>query len=374
MSRDPKKVKTVLFFLPDLSGGGAQRTVLNIVNHLDRGKLRPVLAMLVAEGPYMEALKGDVPVVELGALRIRSSIYKLAKCIRRIRPDIVFSTLIYPNAGLILSAILSATKVPIVLRETNHPTASGRKMGTFSDQAIGWAYRRSDRVVALSKGVRKNLIERYALKPERVVTIYNPVDIEHIQRLSREEPEGCPWDNTRDRKLFEILAVGKLHRQKGFDLLIQALTSLDDRPCRLTILGEGPEKEALKNQARKLGIGDRLFMPGFKKNPYSWMARADLLVLSSRWEGFGHVIAESMACGTAVLSTQCFSGPDEIIAHGVNGLLCKANSASELKDAILFLVENPEKRKAYALAARQSVKRFDTKVIIKEYEELFVAY
>jgi glycosyltransferase involved in cell wall biosynthesis len=114
-----------------------------------------------------------------------------------------------------------------------------------------------------------------------------------------------------------------------------------------------------------------VFLPGFKKNPYAYMTHADLFVLPSRWEGFGHVIAEAMACEVAVLSTRCPSGPDEIITNGKDGQLCDHSSASNLASHIQQLYEAPDIRKQYVVNALESVKKFEKKTIVRQYENLF---
>ena len=137
------------------------------------------------------------------------------------------------------------------------------------------------------------------------------------------------------------------------------------------ILGEGSERGPLLDLADKQGIRNVVSIPGFKKNPYAWMKRADLFVLSSRWEGFGHVIVEAMACGVPVLATRCRSGPDEIITDGADGRLCRPESVDDLAEKIGFLVDNPLERKRLAEAGLVSANRYDTGIIVKQYENMF---
>ena len=166
--------------------------------------------------------------------------------------------------------------------------------------------------------------------------------------------------------------VGALEYQKGHDLLIRALGQLGHIPLRLKIVGDGSEKSRLVRVAEDLGVSERVAFFPFQQNPYASMARADLFVLPSRWEGFGHVVAEAMACGVPVLAARCPAGPDEIITDGVDGSLCAPNSTSALAHHIEKLWGEPSTRERYAAAGRESVKRFDVRSIVPEYERLFL--
>ena len=182
---------------------------------------------------------------------------------------------------------------------------------------------------------------------------------------------GPPWGPVGERDVVELVAAGRLMRQKGFDLLLDAVASIRELPWRLTILGEGPDESKLIEQARALDLSDRVDFPGFIANPYPWLAAADLFVLSSRWEGFGHVIGEAMALGTPVLSTRCPSGPDEIIEDGTDGVLCEPDSAESIAASLRELILYPERRAGLGGRGRDSVTRFDAVRIVAEYEALF---
>lgn len=358
----------VLFVLPSLAGGGAERTVLNLLNHLDLERFTPTLVLFQLEGPYLSLLRDDIEVVVINR-RTRSALFPLARQIRRLRPHLVFSTLLLSNVVAVAARLLSLHPAVSIVRESNHQTAAGRATTGLQGRAVGWAYRRAHRVVSLSVGVAADVRERYGLSSERTCVIYNPVDLQHVQTLSAEPLPAevrYPYPGR-----FNVLAVGRFMPQKGFDLLIRAMASLRDTHWHLTILGEGREREALERLAAELSVASRVDFPGFQQNPYSWMARADLFVLSSRWEGFGHVIVEAMACGTPVLATRCPSGPAEIIEDRVDGRLC-AITVEDLAERIAELADSPEDRRRYAEAGRVTVKRFDVQAIARQYEDLFL--
>ena len=364
-----KRRLTVAIVLPELGGGGAERTFLNILNHLDRSRFKPVLVLYRRSGSYLTLLREDVSVVSMGSSRTRRSVVPLARWIRSERPDVVMSTLLHINVATVAAMKLSGCKIPVVVRESNHLTAAGRPIRSLSGCMMRWAYRHADSVVALSHGVRKDVIARYGLDEDRVQMIHNPIDISDIQKRADEEAVPLKgWTDTVDP--FKLVAVGRLVPQKGFDLLIKAASRLP-LPWTLLILGEGSEKKRLRGLAAELGVSDRVHFPGFIQNHFPYVAMADLFVLSSRWEGFGHVIAEAMACGTPVLSTCCPSGPDEIIQHGVDGELCDPNSAEALTQHIENLLRSPETRLKYVEAAAKSVCRFDAPAVAGRYGALF---
>jgi len=364
-------MKKIVFFVPKMVGAGAERTVLNIINNLDRTKFSITLIVSKDGGAYINLLNKDVKLIKLDSIKVYFSILPLAKKLRKLNPDIVFATPQNANIALALAHFISCIKGSMILRESNNRTAAGIDTKRLFDRFLCWSYKRANRVVCLSKGVMKDVINRYNIPKNKVITIYNPIDISNIKKLLKNDPEGCPWLRDDQKKTFKIIATGRLIPQKGFDILIKSLFRLKDIPWTLCILGEGREKHFIQNLAAQLGIFNRIFMPGFVNNPYAWMKCADLFVLSSRWEGFGHVIAEAMVCGTPVLATKCPSGPEEIINNNIDGLLCEPNSVEDLASKIKWLYENPDIRKKYSQVAKESVKRFDVKNIIKEYEELF---
>ena len=360
----------VLVFLPDLIGGGAQRTAVNIVNHLG-ASFRASLVIGNSDGPYDRLIQDHVRVIDLGRRRVRDCIRPLAGVLRKESPKVLFSPYPDANVALALANRLSRSRLPIVVRESNNRSAREARWGWLKDRLVRWSYRGADKVVALSKGVARDLMKRYALSPEKVVTIYNPVDLEEIERLSHEPSGETQEEGNTSSKTLKVVSVGRLVRQKGFDLLIRAFASIADREARLVLIGKGECREALIRLAEDLGVADRVSLPGFQLNPYPWMKGADLFVLSSRWEGFGHVIVEAMACGVCVLATRCPSGPDEIITDGVDGMLCDPDSVENLARRIDDLLKRPEERARLSQRGKETVRRFDARRITSQYEDVF---
>jgi glycosyltransferase involved in cell wall biosynthesis len=170
-----------------------------------------------------------------------------------------------------------------------------------------------------------------------------------------------------------IMGVGRLLRQKGYDRLIRAVAALQRPDVRLVLVGEGPDRAKLQSQADELGIGDRLIMPGFVRQPMQWLAAADLFALSSRWEGFGHVIVEAMAAGAPVIAFDCPHGPRDIIRSGENGILVPDGDEAALTAAMSALLNNPDRGRALATQAKADAVRFSSATIADQYLKLFAS-
>jgi glycosyltransferase involved in cell wall biosynthesis len=351
----------VLVYLPSLAIGGAQRTTLNLVNHLGAHGIRPLLALGATSGPMAHEINGSVQTADLRARRARHAVVPLARLIRERRPAVLFAPMPEASVTAAVAWRMSGGRCALVVRESNYrgdPEAAGPAPSRW---LLPWAYRQADRVVALSHGVRNDIVDRYTLDPRRVSTIHNPVDLARIEALGERPCEVA------QRASPHLLAVGRLIRQKGFDVLLQALAALKSPDAQLTILGDGPERSALTALARTLGISSRVHLPGYVANPYACMKQADLFVLSSRWEGFGHVIVEAMTCDLPVVATRCPFGPEEIITHERDGLLCVSESAADLAVQIDRLIESPELRGRLAAEARHTVQRFSAASVAAQY-------
>ena len=365
----PKGSETIapklLFFLPDLDGGGAQRTVVNLVNRLSKDSFRASLAAVRTDGPAKDWLDDDVELIDLDAGRIRRAVLPLRQTVARMAPDILFSTILDANIVAALATCGLPQRPALIVRETNSIRAR-EDIGWWRRKLVSWAYPRADAVVALSRGVERELATDYRLPASRLRTIWNPVDLSAVRRRASEGDAECaPFEG------ITLMAVGRLHRQKGFDILIRALACLERQDLRLVILGTGSEETELHRLAADLNVGNQIHFAGFIDNPYPWIANADIFVLPSRWEGFGHVLVEAMALGTAVVASDCPYGPADIVTDGVDGCLVGNESPELLAEAIASLADYPDKRKQFAAAASAKVERFDVSRIVNEYAALF---
>jgi glycosyltransferase involved in cell wall biosynthesis len=358
----------ILCFLPDLDGGGAQRTLINLAATFKRAGHEVILSAAQAEGPARAWIDPSVEMLALGSGQLRNALLPLARLLRARRPDVVLSSVI--DANIVAAAARALAGMPrskLVVRETNSQRARS-DIGVLRKRLARRAYRSADAVVALSEGVRQELIEDFSLAPHKVVTIHNPVEFDALVAEVKAAPpppiaKDGPW----------IMGVGRLLRQKGFDRLIRAVAALHRDDVRLVLVGEGPDRARLQSQADELGIGDRLILPGFVKQPMHWLAHADLFVLSSRWEGFGHVIVEAIAAGAPVIAFDCPHGPRDIIRNGENGMLVPDGDEAALTAAIAGLLDDRGRANALAAQAKADAARFSSATIAGQYLKLFAS-
>jgi len=353
-----------MFFLADLGGGGAQRTLLNVASSIDRDVFAVDLVLGQSNGPARAWLDPRLQVHELRKNRLVATVHALTSQIRASAPDVVLSTMIDANVISFFAAKCAMTGAAVVLRETNSHRARG-DVTALRRRLAGLAYRRADLVVALSEGVRRELIADMGLDAGRVVTIPNPVAVsDFADRAGRARLASPPWTVPQGSPC--IVSVGRLHRQKGFDVLIDALAGHAPR-AHLFLLGEGPERHVLAAHADRLGWSDHLHMPGFVEDVVPYLAHADMFVLPSRWEGFGHVIVEAMAAGVPVVAADCPYGPGEILEHESTGLLVPVENAPALGAAVTRLLDDCSLGQRLAQAAAKAAERYEMRVVATEY-------
>lgn len=372
--------KNVLFVIPALRGGGAERVLVLLLRHIDRERFYPKVVVFDSQNDYREDLPADIEIISfgksgmqgmLGNLRL---IRALSGLIKREKPDLLCSIMHYTNSLTGLAKRLSRVKVPIFFVYQNNMTMEYKPRRLRSVRLVNWIQRNiiypaADRFISVSKGVMDDLIANWDIPREKACVIYNPVEIDLIQVLAKEDVEHIWFKEGRP----VIIACGRLEPQKNYHLLLRAFAVVSKKApdLRLVILGQGELKNELTAYAVGLGISDKMDLIGFQKNPFKFIARANVFVLSSLWEGFGNVIIEAMACGTPVISTLCPSGPDEIITDGVNGLLVPVNDDKALSDAIVRLLNNESLRKQLAEAGKMRVEEFRAEKIAAEYGQTF---
>ena len=359
------------FFLSDLDAGGAQRTIINVVNELPRERINPTFIVGRSDGAARDWLDATHPLIDLGCGRIRDMLLPLRRLIAREQPDVLVTTMVDANIVAALAARFTRRRPALILRETNSHRAR-EDLGLFRRSAVGWAYPSADAIVALSHGVADELAQDYPLDPTRVVTIHNPVDIESWDRRARAARKSKPPWGEFGRGGPVLVCAGRLIKQKGFDLALRALAECrrEGRQAHLVVLGEGPLRAELGALACELGISNRLLMPGFVADPALWYAHGELFLLPSRWEGFGHVIVEAMACGLPVIAFDCPYGPADILSNRQGGILVGPNDVKGMAQAIDRLLAGPDERAKLKAAGRRSIERFALARIAAQYADL----
>jgi len=335
----------IALFLPSLHVGGAERVLLNLARGFDERGLAVDLVVAKSEGEYLSHVPKGVRVFDLRASRILTSVPALAHYLRRERPAVMLSAIDHANIVALWARKLSAVPSRIVVsvhstltRATAHePHVRGRLVPRLA----GWFYPWADAVVAVSRGVAEDLAASTGLSAERIKVIYNPVVTPELLKKAQESLDH-PWFASGQPPV--ILAVGRLTAAKDYHTLIGAFALVRaERPVRLMILGEGEERCGLENLVRELKLEENVLLPGHIDNPYNYMAQAAVFALSSAWEGFGNVLVEAMAVGTPVVSTDCPSGPAEILEGGKWGRLVPAGNPAALADAITAtIIDRPD--------------------------------
>ncbi|MBZ8179103.1 glycosyltransferase [Oscillatoria salina] len=336
----------VAIFLSSLEGGGAERVMLNLAEGFCKNGLGVDLILVKREGSYLTQIPANVKVINLEKKRLLQSLPALVNYLKKERPLAVLSALEDTNLVALGAKFFSGVSTQVVVtvhntlsQESRNATSLKRKIIPY---VVSWFYPWADAVIAVSQGVAKDLT-KLGLRSRNLKVIYNPIVTPQMKAKIQQPPEHS-WLAPGEPPV--ILGVGRLTKQKDFSTLIEAFAKVrQQQPARLIILGEGAERLPLETLAQKLGVAKDLDFPGFVDNPYAYMAGAAVLVLSSAWEGFGNVLVESMLAGTPVVSTNCESGPAEILANGKYGKLVPVGDSEAMAKAIAqTLAESPDSK------------------------------
>ncbi len=376
------KKKRLIFFIGALYGGGGERVLVDLLRHLNRDKYELNLVVSTKNGVLFDQVPSDINVIirytqDSKRLNLYRRAFGLSKIIKELNADIVISFLTGANRTLMRSKLFLPKNLKIILREGNNPLHIHSMFSSWfwrkiAIQEVKNLYPLADRIVTPSVGIAKDFQKYWGISSDLFHRIHNPVDISMINQKSSEDI-SLPWGEVE--KVKWILAVGRLTKQKGFSDLISSFYEVRKKAdSRLIILGEGDLRVKLQNKIDEMGMSDFIFMPGFVKNPWKYMKRADLYISSSLWEGFHLTIAEAMACGTVPIATNCNYGPSEIITDGKDGRLVPVGDVETLSNTICELLENNELRSEMAANALTRSHDFDIKRIIKEYENLFDSF
>jgi glycosyltransferase involved in cell wall biosynthesis len=352
----------VALFLPSLAGGGAERVMLDLAGAFADTGVAVDLVLASPHGSYRAEVPRRVRVVDLHRGRVATSFPLLVGYLRRRRPRSLLSTLEHAN----VVALLARRFVPdlrVVVREAN-TIAAERQADVGLGRTMLWWMRRTyptaDGVVAVSEGVAADLVREVGVPYEKVHIIYNPVLTARVWAGAR-EPIEHPWFAPGEPPV--ILGVGRLAPQKRFDTLIRAFARARRRvACRLVLLGEGESRDELEALARELGVSDAVALPGFVSNPFAFMARAGAFVLSSSHEGLPNVLIQALALGTPVVSTDCPSGPNEILDGGRWGTLVAVGDVDGMSDAVVQAVGR-NRRPPQA----EWVERYEPRAVAQQY-------
>lgn len=339
MSQAPQRVA---LFLPSLGGGGAERVLLTVGQGLAQRGFAVDMVLARNVGAYTRLLSPSIRVVDLRAGRVLAGLPGLAWYLRKERPAVLLTTMSHANVVGLWARRLAGGSTRVIIREANTlsvATNGGRGRDKLLPPLVRWFYPWADGIVAVSEGVAEDLLTITSLPRSKVRVLPNPVVTPELVAQAA-QPLEDPWFANGAPPV--ILGVGRLAQQKDFPTLIRAFAAVRKcREVRLLILGEGSERQRLESLLQDLGVAADARLPGFVSNPFRYMARAAVFVLSSAWEGMPGALIQGMACGAPVVSTDCESGPREVLANGKFGRLVPVGDDSALARAILATLEAP---------------------------------
>lgn len=336
-------VARIAIFISFSGEGGVERMILNLAEGLQQAGHAVDLVLVKQQGAHIVAVPAGVRVVPLGARHTFLSIAALVRYLRANRPDVVLAAKDRAIRAAVIARWLARVRFRLVgrLGTTLSAALAGRSplRTWWRYSGMRLLYPSVDTLVAVSHGVADDVKRIARLDDSRVRVVRNPVWTPRLEVLAN-EPIDHPWFKSTD--LPVIVAAGRLTRQKDFPTLLQAFARVrGTRPCRLVILGEGQWRQALVALAQTLGIAADVDLPGFVANPYAYMARSRLFVLSSAWEGSPNVLTEALALGLPAVATDCPSGPREILDGGRFGPLVPVGDVAALADAMIATLDRP---------------------------------
>jgi len=329
-------------------------------------------------GPYLSDVDPAIEIASAADGASRPARWSaLRRYVRRRRPDIVVSFLSY--FSVLTATRAAATGARVVFNQQTPMSAF------LTDADYAWrrpwhrrafsiaariGYRLADGIVATSAGVREDLVKTFGIRRERIRVVHNPVDLDGVRAAAVE-----PLDPDVQARWTPpvLVAAGRLADAKNYPLLVDAIACLRQTlPARLFILGQGEREAALREQIAKRGVGDLVVLCGFQKNPWKFIARADAFVLTSRYEGFGNVLIEAMACGVPVVATSS-PGTIDIVTAGTDGLLVDEHEPAAVAAALQRVLGDAGLRRRLADGARRSVEQFALPVVARTYDGAFAA-
>lgn len=289
----------------------------------------------------MSEIPQNVRLVNLDSNRVLTSVPRLARYLRREKPDGIVSALDHANIAALLARRLARSKARAVVIEQNTLSLAAANGSSLIDRLMPWLANRfypwSDAVVGVSAGVIDDLVDLLPAVPaDRFHIIYNPIVTPDL-RAKALAPVDHPWFENGDPVL---VAVGRLREQKDFPTLVKAFARVrSQRKAKLMILGDGSERIRLERLVADMSLSDDVALPGYTENPYAYLARAAAFVLSSRWEGLPTVVVEALSCGAQVVATDCPSGPREILADGRYGQLVPVGDPAAMATALMRVLD-----------------------------------
>jgi len=368
----------VYFLIGDLRGGGAERTVVELLKAVDSMNFSLTLVLHKAIGQYIDDIPENVRVVIMpktpGIFNIFKRTYELIKFLNREQPDIIVGSLTETNIYLLQAKPFVKTHIRFIITEQNNLSRNLKTLYTpfrrfYKELQIKIAYAWANKIIAVSRGIKEDLVTNYGIREKKITVIENPVNISQVKAsAAKEVPLPCGFN--REKKL--IVTVGRLSPQKGYFDMLEVFKLVNQHvPSQLIILGEGPLRTQLEAHIKHLSLESNVCMPGFVNNPWTFIQKADLYLSTSHWEGFSLSYIESLAAGTPLLVTDCDYGPRELIENGKNGIIVPVGQIDKIAEEVIALLSDQSRRQQLIRGGNEMVINFDSTVIARKYELLF---
>jgi glycosyltransferase involved in cell wall biosynthesis len=345
--------RKIAVFIPSLHGGGAERAMLMFCRELIQLGLDVDLVTVRLEGPLRELIPPEVSVVNLNCRRTSYALPKLVSYLRRTKPAALYATIMNANVIAAMAARLAGRKTPTIVRESNAPLSSPKKtFGRWLTYNVSpYLYQCATGVIAVSQGVADELTVMAPRMASKIRVAPTPVISDDVIAQG-DVLVDHPWFIEHDKPI--IITAARLEPHKGHLALLHAFAiARKKRNARLVILGEGTLEERMRREIALLGLQDHVAMLGFAKNPFAYISKADVFVLASEFEGLPNVLVQAMAFGTPIVSTDCKSGPAEILCGGRFGTLVPVGDVGALAAGIEHAVTLPRQHDGMAYARRR---------------------
>ena len=365
MENNSRQSRIAIFF-HDLGGGGAERVMLQLAQgFIEMG--HPVdLVLARTEGPLLPEVHPDARIVDFKTKSPAVMFMKLIKYLRMEKPVVLLSPFEVTSVIAIVAKKITRASTKIIVRISTNLSKNKRTRWKkiIERLVVSTMYLSADGIIAVSRGVAEDLVSYAGIPLERITVVYSPIITDHLLKLA-EAPIDHPFFVDDPRPV--ILGVGRLAEEKDFGMLIKAFDLVQRKiPARLIILGEGTEQTVLERLIDSSGLQGLVDLAGFKLNPFAFMKRASVFVLSSKWEGLPGVLIQALAVGCPVVSTDCYSGPSEILKGGQYGQLVPVGDVDAMASAIMSVLEGNIRRPPAGW-----LEQYKIDSVIPQYKALF---